>query len=55
MSPYQGEALKAQLDEEYEDLVQNWKLDEDAPVIKSNNKGAYENKWEKNGWRFKIR
>ena len=41
------EALKAQLDEEYEDLVQNWKLDEDAPVIKSNNKGAYENKWEK--------
>ena len=34
------EALKAQLDEEYEDLVQNWKLDEDAPVIKSNNKGA---------------
>ena len=28
------EALKAQ-------------LDEDAPVIKSNNKGAYENKWEK--------
>ncbi len=41
------EALIAQLDEEYESLVQNWRLDEDAPVIKTNNKGAYDNKWEK--------
>lgn len=41
------EALKAQLDEEFESLVQNWRLDEDAPVIKTNNKGAYDNKWEK--------
>ncbi len=41
------EALKIKLDEEYESLVQNWRLEEDAPLIKTNNKGAYDNKWEK--------
>ena len=41
------EALKLQLEEEYNGLIQNWKLDEDTPVIKTNNKGSFENKWEK--------
>jgi exonuclease SbcC len=39
------ETLRSQLEQEYENLTQNWKLDEDMPVVKTNNKGAYENKW----------
>ena len=39
------ETLRAELLQEYENLTQNWKLDEDVPVVKTNNKGAYDNKW----------
>lgn len=39
------ETLRAELLQEYDNLTQNWKLDEDVPVVKTNNKGAYENKW----------
>lgn len=39
------ETLRSQLEQEYDNLTQNWKLDEDMPVVKTNNKGAYENKW----------
>lgn len=39
------ETLRANLQHEYDNLTQNWKLEEDVPVVKANNKGAYENKW----------
>lgn len=39
------ENLKHQLTSEFEKLTDNWFLDNDSPIIKKDNKGAYENKW----------
>ena len=39
------EKLKHQLNTEFEKLTDNWFLDNDTPIIKKDNKGAFENKW----------
>jgi exonuclease SbcC len=39
------ENLKQQLTSEFEKLTDNWFLDNDSPIIKKDNKGAYENPW----------
>ena len=39
------ENLKNQLTTEFEKLTDNWFLDNDSPIIKKDNKGAFENKW----------
>jgi len=39
------EKLKYQLNTEFEKLTDNWFLDNDTPIIKKDNKGAFENKW----------
>ena len=39
------ENLKNQLTTEFEKLTDNWYLDNDSPIIKKDNKGAFENKW----------
>ena len=41
------EKLKQQLTAEFEKLTNNWLLDSDMPLIKSDNKGSYDNKWSK--------
>jgi exonuclease SbcC len=39
------EKVKQQLTADYEKLTNNWVLNSDMPIIKKDNKGAYENKW----------
>jgi exonuclease SbcC len=41
------EKLKVQLEKEFNELSLNWNLENDAPEISTNNKGSYDNRWEK--------